>query len=47
MGLDDSSRFFSAAPENATEPSEVYVWVGQKQATGLDIEKAGLRGLAS
>jgi len=42
MGLDDSSRLYSAAPENATEPSEVYVWVGQKQTTGLDIEKAGL-----
>lgn len=41
MGLDDSSRSYSS--ERATQPSEVYVWVGQKQSTGLDIEKAGLR----
>lgn len=40
MGLDDSSRNFSS--EGNTQPSEVYVWVGQKQASGLDIEKAGL-----
>jgi len=40
MGLDDSSRNFSAVP--AGQPSEVYVWVGEKQATGLDIDKAGL-----
>lgn len=40
MGLDDSRREFSS--EGATEPSEVYVWVGHKQTTGLDIEKAGL-----
>lgn len=40
MGLDDSSRNFSS--EGAADPSEVYVWVGQKQATGSVIEKAGL-----
>lgn len=41
MGLDDSSRNFSS--EGTPTPSEVYVWVGQKQTTGLDIDKAGLR----
>ena len=41
MGLDDSSRLFSS--EGATQPSEVYVWVGEKQAAGTEIEKAGLR----
>jgi hypothetical protein len=41
MGLDDSNRRFSS--ESATDPSEVYVWVGDKQTTGTDIEKAGLR----
>lgn len=41
VGLDDSSRLFSS--EGATEPSEVYVWVGNKQATGSDIDRAGLR----
>ena len=41
MGLDDSRREFSS--EGTAEPSEVYVWVGQKQASGLEIEKAGLR----
>lgn len=40
VGLDDSRREFSS--EGATDPSEVYVWVGNKQTTGLDIEKAGL-----
>jgi len=40
VGLDDSRREFSS--EGAAEPSEVYVWVGNKQTTGLDIEKAGL-----
>ena len=39
--LDDSSRnFFS---EGAAQPSEVYVWVGNKQSSGSEIEKAGLR----
>lgn len=47
IGLDDSSRSFSAAPENATQPSEVYVWVGNKQTTGNEIEKAGLTRLNS
>jgi hypothetical protein len=41
IGLDDSRREFSS--EGATEPSEVYVWIGNKQRTGSDIEKAGLR----
>jgi hypothetical protein len=41
MGLDDSRREFSS--EGSAEPSEVYVWIGQKQSTGLEIEKAGLR----
>jgi len=41
MGLDDSSRNFVS--EGATQPSEVYVWVGNKQSTGSEIEKAGLR----
>jgi len=40
VGLDDSSRNFSTVASG--QPSEVYVWVGQKQTTGLDIEKAGL-----
>lgn len=40
MGLDDSQREFSS--EGAAEPSEVYVWVGQKQASGSEIERAGL-----
>jgi RTX calcium-binding nonapeptide repeat (4 copies) len=40
VGLDDSDRKFSS--EGEPEPSEVYVWVGEKQAVGLDIEKAGL-----
>lgn len=40
VGLDDSSRNFSS--EGATQPSEVYVWVGNKQSTGIEIEKAGL-----
>ena len=33
MGLDD----------DGTTDSQVYVWIGQKQASGLDIEKAGLQ----
>jgi Ca2+-binding RTX toxin-like protein len=41
MGLDDSSRNFST--EGVSNPSEVYVWVGNKQTSGSDIEKAGLR----
>ena len=41
MGLDDSRRDFSS--EGSAEPSEVYVWVGQKQQQGTEIEKAGLR----
>jgi RTX calcium-binding nonapeptide repeat (4 copies) len=41
MGLDDSSRNFSS--EGNATPSEVFVWVGQKQSTGLDIDMAGLR----
>ncbi|MFN0021094.1 MAG: calcium-binding protein [Pirellulaceae bacterium] len=40
MGLDDSRREFSS--EGSAEPSEVYVWVGNKQSTGNDIERAGL-----
>ena len=40
MGLDDSRREFSS--EGSSEPSEVYIWVGNKQSTGNDIEKAGL-----
>jgi Ca2+-binding RTX toxin-like protein len=40
VGLDDSSRNFSS--EGAAQPSEVYVWVGNKQSTGSEIEKAGL-----
>jgi RTX calcium-binding nonapeptide repeat (4 copies) len=40
IGLDDSDRRFSS--ESEMEPSEVYVWVGQKQSSGLDIHKAGL-----
>jgi Ca2+-binding RTX toxin-like protein len=45
MGLDDSRREFSS--EGSAEPSEVYVWVGNKQATGNEIEKAGLTRLNS
>jgi hypothetical protein len=41
MGLDDSSRNFVS--EGATQPSEVFIWVGQKQNFGSEIEKAGLR----
>ena len=33
MGLDD----------DGVTDSQVYVWIGQKQSTGLDIEKAGLQ----
>jgi hypothetical protein len=40
MGLDASDRQFSA--EGQEEPSEVYVWVGNKQSAGKVIEKAGL-----
>lgn len=40
MGLDDSNRSFST--EGEPEPSEVYVWIGNKQSTGTVIEKAGL-----
>jgi hypothetical protein len=40
MGLDDSDRTFSA--EGSEEPSEVYVWVGNKKATGNVVERAGL-----
>ncbi len=41
VGLDDSRRDFSS--EGSAEPSEVYVWVGNKKSTGLEIDKAGLR----
>lgn len=41
MGLDDSDRTFSS--EGQAEPSELYVWVGQKQSTGSEVEKSGLR----
>lgn len=40
VGLDDSSRNFSS--EGVSNPSEVYIWVGNKKSTGLDVEKAGL-----
>lgn len=40
VGLDDSRRDFTS--EGATEPSEVYVWVGKKKKTGNAIERAGL-----
>jgi Ca2+-binding RTX toxin-like protein len=42
MGLDDSSRNFSS--EGATNPSEVYVYVGAKRAVGNPVERAGLLG---
>jgi hypothetical protein len=41
VGLDDSTQTFSS--EGSTTPSEVFVWVGNKQNSGSDIEKAGLR----
>jgi Ca2+-binding RTX toxin-like protein len=41
VGLDDSDRTFSS--ELSTQPSEVYVWVGNKRYSGTIIEKAGLR----
>ena len=40
MGLDDSRREF--ATEAATEPSELYVWVGNKLSGGTEVDKAGL-----
>ncbi len=40
MGLDDSSA--NTAPTGS--PSEVYVYIGNKQSTGTDIERAGLVG---
>ena len=40
MGLDDSSA--NTAPSG--NPSEVYIYVGQKQAAGNDITRAGLVG---
>lgn len=40
LGLDDSNRSFSS--EGATDPSEVYVYVGNKTNSGSPIEKAGL-----
>jgi len=40
VGLDDSSRTFSS--EGATTPSEVYIWVGNKQSSRSEIDKAGL-----
>ena len=42
MGLDDSSRTFSS--EGASNPSEVYVYVGDKRGTGNPVERAGLLG---
>lgn len=42
MGLDDSSRSFSS--EGVSNPSEVYVYVGQKRAAGNPVERAGLLG---
>jgi hypothetical protein len=42
MCLDDSSAVTNPAIE--TQPSEVYVYVGNKQAAGDDITKAGLTG---
>ena len=41
MGMDDSERTFSS--EGSTQPSEVYIWVGNKRYSGSIIEKAGLR----
>jgi hypothetical protein len=41
VGLDDSSGSTAAT---ATEPSELYVYVGTKLATGGEIERAGLVG---
>jgi hypothetical protein len=44
MGLDDSDRRFSNEfPEGEKpEPSEVYVWIGHKKDSGMEVEKAGL-----
>jgi hypothetical protein len=40
--LDDSDA--QTNPALTTQPSELYVYVGNKQATGNDVEKAGLVG---
>lgn len=40
--LDDSNRAFSA--ESATNPSEVFFYIGNKQKTGSELQKAGLIG---
>lgn len=42
MGLEDGNRSFSS--EGAADPSEVYVYIDQKQSTGSPIEQAGLTG---
>jgi len=47
MGLDDSSNAFTTAADPtgaATQPSEVYVYVGDKSASGNPVERAGLIG---
>lgn len=42
IGLDDSDRRFSS--EGSTEPSELYIYIGLKQNTGSEVERAGLTG---
>lgn len=42
MGLDDSDRVFSS--EGATQPSEVYVYIGQKTRSANPVVAAGLSG---
>jgi hypothetical protein len=45
FGLDDSTNALPGAAFNANNPpSEVYVYVGQKQSTGNPVERAGLVG---
>jgi hypothetical protein len=44
IGTDDSDVSTNPFPLGTAQPSEVYVYVGNKQATGNDIEKAGLTG---
>ena len=42
VGLDDSDA--QVNPALTTQPSEIYVYIGEKRATGNEIEKAGLVG---
>jgi hypothetical protein len=44
VSLDDSTNSFATTPDPSNPPSEVYVYVGEKSATGNPIQRAGLVG---